>query len=83
MISADVKANVKQEIIELVAVFLEKFYKKYIQHSNLKYDVKRACIFHLILVGIQYTLIFSFSNSGSQGWWGGGERESYLADKIY
>ena len=48
MISADVKANVKQWIKKLVDVSY-RFYKRYLQ--NLKYNVKRACIFHLILVG--------------------------------
>ena len=33
-------------------MYLTNFYKKYLQ--NLKYNVKRLCIFHLILVGILY-----------------------------
>ena len=33
------------------------FYKKYFQ--NLKYNVKKACIFQLILVGILSILIVS------------------------
>ena len=48
IISADVKANIKQqEIKELVAVsytFLQKI------HSKLEIQCKRACIFHLILM---------------------------------
>ena len=41
-----VKANLKQEIKELVAA-LTNFYKKNLQ--NLKYNVKRMWILHLIL----------------------------------
>ena len=36
MISADVKAAVKQEITGLVPVYLVTFYKKYLE--NLKYN---------------------------------------------
>ena len=73
MISADVKAKIKnQEIKELVA-YLIHFYKKYLQ--NLKYNVKRACIFHLILVGIPSSLILSVKNRG----WGWG----YLTYKTH
>ena len=39
MISVDVKADVKQKIKELVAIF-----KEYLQ--NLKYNVKQVCFFH-------------------------------------
>ena len=41
---------------------LTNFYKNYFQ--NLKYDVKRACIFHLILVGILSILILPVKNRG-------------------
>ena len=51
MISADIKANkVKEQEIKDLVGCLTNFYKKYPQ--NLKYNGKRACIFHLILVGI-------------------------------
>ena len=51
MISADVKADVKQRIKELVIVsYLKNCSKKYLQNS--KCILKKACIFHLILVGI-------------------------------
>ena len=53
MISADVKNNMKQEIKELVAGSYN-FYKKCLQ--NLKYNVKKACISHLILVGVSLSL---------------------------
>ena len=44
----------KQEIKQLAAVSYIHFFKKYLQ--NLKHNVKRACIFHLILVGIVSSL---------------------------
>ena len=51
------------------------FYKKYLQ--NLKYSVKRASIFHLILVGILPILIFYIHLEQ-----GGGGGVS-LTDKIH
>ena len=48
------------------------FDKNYLE--NLTYNVKRACIFHLTLVGILFRLIFSIKNSGV-GFF-------YLTDKI-
>ena len=59
MISPDVKANLKQKIKELVAVSIRSTLK------NLKYNVKRACIFYLI--GIPSTLTLSVNNRK----WGG------------
>ena len=50
MISADVKANVKEQELKDLAVVSLIFFKKYL--GNLKYNVKRAYIFHLILVNI-------------------------------
>ena len=52
MISADVNAkkNIKKSKIQWL--YLTNFYKKYLQ--NLKYNVKRLCILHLILVVILY-----------------------------
>ena len=50
-------------------MYLTNFYKKYLQ--NLKYSVKRACIFLLILVGILSILILSFKNKGDGGKGGG------------
>ena len=69
-----IKANVRQyDIKELVAVYIFiNFNKKYIQ--NLKYSVKRACIFHLILLGIPSSLILSVKSSGCTVF--------YLTDKI-
>ena len=57
--SADVKARIKQEINDMVA-HLTNFNKKYLQ--NLKYNVKKGCIFHLILVVILLILILSVKN---------------------
>ena len=41
--------------------------------QNMKYNVKQACIFHLILVGITYNLILSIKNGEDGG--SGGEAE--------
>ena len=49
MKSADVKANIKQQEIKDLVIHLTIHCKKYLQ--NLKYNVNRGCIFHLILVG--------------------------------
>ena len=43
---------------------LANFYKKYLQ--NLKYNVKKVCIFHLILVGIVSILILPHEEQGDQ-----------------
>ena len=63
--SADVKANIKQEIKDLVAYLT----KEYLQ--NLKYNIKRGCIFHSILVGIPFVLILSVNNRGGFFWLNG------------
>ena len=49
-------------------LYLTSLYKMYVQ--NLKYNIKGACMFHLILVGILSILILSVKNRG----WGGGGR---------
>ena len=61
-----------QEIKELVATTCN--FEKYLR--NLKYTVKQACIFRLILLGIPSNLILSVKNrgSGGGGLGGGGER---------
>ena len=60
--SADVKATIKQqEIKDLVADPT----KKYLQ--NLKYNIKRECIFYSILVDISFVLILSIKNKGVGG----------------
>ena len=70
MMSADVKANIKeQEIKDLVAYLT----KKYLQ--NLKYSIKRGCIFYSILLGIPFFFTFSVMNRS----WGLGV---CLMDKI-
>ena len=70
MMSVDVKANVKQEIKDLVT-YLTIPCKKYLQ--NLKYNVNRGYIFHLILGGIPSTLILPIKNRGLGG---------FLTDKM-
>ena len=52
MMYADVKANIKQQEIKDLVAYLTK---KYLQ--NLKYNIKRGCIFHSILVGIPFVLL--------------------------
>ena len=64
MISAHVKSKLKQQMKDLVTA---NYYKKYLQ--NFKYNLKRVCIFHLILVGI---LILSVKNGDGVGGGGGG-----------
>ena len=63
--SADVKANIKQEIKDLVAYLT----KEYLQ--NLKYNIKRGCIFLSILIGIPFVLILSVNNRGWVFWLNG------------
>ena len=52
----------------IIYKFFEDF-TKYIQ--NLKYNVKRTCIFHLILVSILSILILSVENRGRGGFQSG------------
>ena len=61
-ICPDVKANKKQQEIKIWWLYCTNFYKKYLE--NLKHNVKRVCIFHLILVGILSILILSVKNKG-------------------
>ena len=65
MMSADVKADIKQQEIRDLVAYLTNFYKKYLQ--NLKYNVKRGCIFHLMLVCFPSILILSVKNRGGGG----------------
>ena len=65
MMSADVKANIKQQKIKDLVNYLTILCKNYLQ--NLKHNVNRGCIFHLILVGIPSTLILSIKNRGVRG----------------
>ena len=68
-ISADVKAQVKQqEIKELIAVrcnFLQEV------PSKLEIQYKKGFFFHLILLGIPSSLILPFKERG-WGWCGSG-----------
>ena len=72
MIPADVEANKnsnkKQKICWL---YFTNFYKNYFQ--NLKYNVKKECIFHLLVVGILSILILSVKNRNSGEGGGAGE----------
>ena len=57
------KADVKEyDIKELVAVYIFiNFNEENLQ--NLKYNLKRTCIFHLILLGIPSSLILLVKSS--------------------
>ena len=64
-----------------LVVYLINFYKKYLQ--NVKYNVKRACIFHLIFVSVLSNVILSGKNRGAGGEEGVGVGGwLYLTDKI-
>ena len=65
MMSADVNANIKEQEIKHQVTYLTILCKKYLQ--NLKYNVNRGCIFHLILGGIPSTLILPIKNRGVRG----------------
>ena len=65
MISANVKPNKNNKKWKIWWLYLTHFYKKHLQ--NLKYNVKRAYIFHLNLVGILSILILSIKNMGRGG----------------
>ena len=65
VMSADVKANIKQKEIKGLVTYLTILCKKYLQ--NLKCNVNRGYIFHLILVGIPSTLILSMKTGGLGG----------------
>ena len=66
----------------MIWLYLTNLYKTYFQ--NLKYNMKRACIFHLILVGILSILISSVKNRRAVGgfllnWKNPLSMESYLS----
>ena len=71
MIPADVKTNkIKTRDKRSGGCrHLANFYKNYLQ--NLKYNVKKECIFHLIVIGILSILILSFKKVRKGGWRGG------------
>ena len=60
--SANVKANRKQQEMKDLVAHLKK---KYLQ--NLKYNIKRGRVFHSILVGIPFVLILSVMNREACG----------------
>ena len=63
MILADVNANKnKKNQKRSGGCILQIFIKKYLQ--NLKYNVKKICTFHLVLVGILSILILYVKNRG-------------------
>ena len=65
MISADVKSKLKQQIKDLVTAIVIR--STYLQ--NFKYNLKRVCIFHLILVGILILPVKNRDGVG-RGRWG-------------
>ena len=54
------KKKICKKLIKATTNKGSNFYKMYVQ--NLKYNIKGACIFHLILVGILSILILSIKN---------------------
>ena len=79
MIFPEVKSNIQwkqQEIKDLVAA---NFYKKYLQ--NFKYNVKKVCIFQLILGSIPSILTLSAKNRGGCGAGGGRGKGGCLTEK--
>ena len=58
-------------------LYLKSFYNMYVQ--NLKYNIKGACMFHLILVGILSILILSIKNNMGVG--GGGRGGSVFVNE--
>ena len=60
-ISTDVKIGAKKEIKGMLAVSYN-FSQKYLE--NLKYNVKQACIFSLILIRIPSNLMLIVINRG-------------------
>ena len=60
MIPADVKSNIKQQEIKDLVVASYKLLEEL--PSKLQIQLKRVCIFHLILVGIPSILILSVKN---------------------
>ena len=58
-------ADVRQKEIKDLLTYLTILCKTYLQ--NLKYNVNRGCIFHLILGGIPSTLILPIKNRGVRG----------------
>ena len=63
--SADVKANIKQQEIKYLVAISYIFLKEL--PSKLEIKCKRGCIFHLILVGIPSIFILSVNNRGNVG----------------
>ena len=60
MKSADIKTDAKKRNKRTGSCILKLF--KEVPSQNLKYNVKQACIFNLILVGIPSSLILSVKN---------------------
>ena len=79
MMSANVKANIKQQEIKDICIFI--LFKEV--PSKLEIQCKRGYIFHLIFVGISSILILFVNNRCG---WGGGWRGGgfiYLMDKTF
>ena len=70
MMSADVKAKIKQQEIKYLVAVSYIFLKELL--SKLEIKCKRGCIFHFIFVGIPSIFILSVNNRGNVGWAGVG-----------
>ena len=79
MISADAKANIKQQEIKDLVVVSCKFLQEVPSKFETQFN-KGVHIFHLFLVGIPSIMILSVKNRVSGRGWGGGG--GCLTDKI-
>ena len=67
MMSANAKANIKQQEIEDLVALSYIFFKKI--PSKFEIQCKRGCIFHLIFVGIRPSILMfcPLTTGGGQG----------------
>ena len=81
MISADVEANKnKKNKKKIWWLYLTNFYKNQLQ--NLKYNVKKVCTYHLILVGILSILMLTVKNSTGGGFFWLNEQNLLSVAKV-
>ena len=81
MISADVEANKnKKNKKKIWWLYLTNFYKNQLQ--NLKYNVKKVCTYHLILVGILSILMLTDKNSTGGGFFWLNEQNLLSVAKV-
>ena len=81
MMSSDVKANIKQWEIRDPVAYITNFCERYLQ--NLKYYVKRGCIFYFRLVGIPSIFILSVKIRRSGGGFYLNKQNPYVWRKLF